>query len=178
MQQHLSKYIKTHLASDPEIPLLGILRGSIRDVYKDICSESFLVKLFIVRKLTKISNNHISYANWYICIKLKSCCTRVLGIRCSLPLYSILNWKKKSFEQYTVWFCVPPFWKISTPKCYNDFICAHAKLLQFCPTLCKNCSPQAPLSMGFSRQEYWSGLPCPPPGDLPKAGIEPASQPT
>ena len=26
---------------------------------------------------------------------------------------------------------------------------------------------QAPLSMGFSRQEYWSGLPCPPPGDLP-----------
>ena len=33
---------------------------------------------------------------------------------------------------------------------------------------------QAPLSMGFSRQEYWSGLPCPPPGDLPKPGIEPA----
>ena len=31
---------------------------------------------------------------------------------------------------------------------------------------------QAPLSMGFSRQEYWSGLPCPPPGDLPKSGIE------
>ena len=28
-------------------------------------------------------------------------------------------------------------------------------------------SPQAPLSMGFSRQEYWSGLLCPPPGDLP-----------
>ena len=27
---------------------------------------------------------------------------------------------------------------------------------------------QAPLSMGFSRQEYWSGLPCPPPGDLPR----------
>ena len=29
--------------------------------------------------------------------------------------------------------------------------------------------------MGFSRQEYWSGLPCPPPGDLPNPGIEPAS---
>jgi len=27
--------------------------------------------------------------------------------------------------------------------------------------------------MGFSRQEYWSGLPCPPPGDLPNPGIEP-----
>ena len=34
---------------------------------------------------------------------------------------------------------------------------------------------QAPLSMGFSRQEYWSGLPCPPPGDLPDPGIEPVS---
>ena len=31
---------------------------------------------------------------------------------------------------------------------------------------------QAPLSMGFSRQEYWSGLPRPPPGDLPNPGIE------
>ena len=34
---------------------------------------------------------------------------------------------------------------------------------------------QAPLSMGFSRQEYWSGLPCSPPGDLPNPGINPAS---
>ena len=34
---------------------------------------------------------------------------------------------------------------------------------------------QAPLSMGFSRQEYWSGLSCPPPGDLPDPGVEPAS---
>ena len=34
---------------------------------------------------------------------------------------------------------------------------------------------QAPLSTGFSRQEYWSGLPCPPPGDLPDPGIQPAS---
>ena len=34
---------------------------------------------------------------------------------------------------------------------------------------------QAPLSMGFSRQEYWSGLPFPFPGDLPNPGIEPGS---
>ena len=32
---------------------------------------------------------------------------------------------------------------------------------------------QAPLPMEFSRQEYWSGLPCPPPGDLPNPGMEP-----
>ena len=34
---------------------------------------------------------------------------------------------------------------------------------------------QTPLSMGFFRQEYWIGLPCPPPGDLSDLGIEPAS---
>ena len=34
---------------------------------------------------------------------------------------------------------------------------------------------QAPSSMGFSRQEYWSGLPLPSPGDLPNPGIEPRS---
>ena len=34
---------------------------------------------------------------------------------------------------------------------------------------------QDPLSMGFSRQEYWSGVPCPSPGDLPDPGTEPGS---
>ena len=34
---------------------------------------------------------------------------------------------------------------------------------------------QAPLSMGFSRQEYWSGLPFPSPGDVPHIGIKPSS---
>ena len=34
---------------------------------------------------------------------------------------------------------------------------------------------QTPLSMGFSRQEYWSGLPCPPPGNLPDPEIKPVS---
>ena len=33
--------------------------------------------------------------------------------------------------------------------------------------------PQAPLSMGFPRQEYWNGLLFPPPGDLPNSGMEP-----
>ena len=36
-------------------------------------------------------------------------------------------------------------------------------------------APQAPLSMGFSKQEYWSGRPFPPPGDLPHRGIKPIS---
>ena len=48
---------------------------------------------------------------------------------------------------------------------------------QSCPALCNpmDCSNQAPPSMEFSRQEYWSGLPFPSPGDLPILGIEPGS---
>ena len=52
-----------------------------------------------------------------------------------------------------------------------------AKLRQSRPTLCNAMDDghQAPLSMGFSTQEYWSGLPCPSPGELPNPGIEPSS---
>ena len=52
--------------------------------------------------------------------------------------------------------------------------CSHA---QSCPTLCDpmDCGSQAPLSTGFSRQEYWSGLPCTNPGDRPYPGIKPTS---
>ena len=48
---------------------------------------------------------------------------------------------------------------------------------QLCPTLCDpmDCSLQAPLSMEFFRQEYWSGLPFPSPEDLPDPRIKPRS---
>ena len=45
--------------------------------------------------------------------------------------------------------------------------------VQLCATLW-TVACQAPLSVGFSREEYWSGLPCLPPGDLPNPGIEPS----
>ena len=52
------------------------------------------------------------------------------------------------------------------------------KVTHLCPTLCDSIdyiACQAPLSMEFSTQEYWSGLPFPSPGDLPNPGIEPWS---
>ena len=51
------------------------------------------------------------------------------------------------------------------------------KVAQSCLTLCNTTvvAYQAPLSMEFSRQAYWSGLPFPSPGDLPNPGIEPGS---
>ena len=52
----------------------------------------------------------------------------------------------------------------------GDTVVSH----QSCPTP-ETVARQAPVSMGFSRQEYWSGLPFPSPGDLPDPGTEPAS---
>ena len=54
---------------------------------------------------------------------------------------------------------------------------SESEVAQSCPTLCDpwTVAHQAPPSMGFSRQEYWSGLPFPSPGDLPDPGIEPRS---
>ena len=48
---------------------------------------------------------------------------------------------------------------------------SHFSCVQFFVTLWTTAC-QVPISMGFSRQEYWSGLLCPPPGDLPDPGIE------
>ena len=50
--------------------------------------------------------------------------------------------------------------------------CVYVKSLQSCSTLC---DPWTVFPLGFSRQEYWNGLPYPPPGDLPNPGIEPVS---
>ena len=56
---------------------------------------------------------------------------------------------------------------------YVQSTCVCAKLLQLCPTLCLwMVTCQLPLSMGFSMQEYWSGLPCSSPGGLPDPGSE------
>ena len=56
----------------------------------------------------------------------------------------------------------------------EDFVPSHFSHVQLFAILW-TVTCQAPLSMGFSRQEYWSGLPCPPPGDLSKPGIKPRS---
>ena len=65
--------------------------------------------------------------------------------------------------------------------CMSNFIYleleSQSEVAQSCPTFCDpmDCSLPAPPCMGFSRQEYWSGLPFPSPGDLPDPGFEPWS---
>ena len=65
----------------------------------------------------------------------------------------------------------------SSLKCNVYFHESESEVAQLCPTLCDpwTVAHQAPPSMGFSRQEYWSGMPFPSLGDLPDPGIEPAS---
>ena len=65
---------------------------------------------------------------------------------------------------------------ITQDKCTVHAQCV-CLVVQLCPTLVtpQTVTFQAPVSMGFSRQEYWSRLPFPFPGDLPNPGIEPRS---
>ena len=71
-------------------------------------------------------------------------------------------------------FCNPETLYHNVLQCY---IISFKVVAQSCPTLCDPMivAHQVPLSMGFSRQEYWSGLSFPSPGDLPNPGIEPES---
>ena len=76
--------------------------------------------------------------------------------------------------------CSPAVWGLGFYQSLPG-VCMHAKSLQ---SVWYSLQPQglyppgsvpARLSMGFSRQKYWSGLPFPSPGDLPNSGIEPTS---
>ena len=60
--------------------------------------------------------------------------------------------------------------------CVCMYVCAHVRVfsrvrLILCNPMDCSVAPQTSLPMGFFRKEYWKGLPCPPPGDLPDPGI-------
>ena len=63
---------------------------------------------------------------------------------------------------------------VTSRVCYRELFCPQplSRVQLFVTPWMEDC--QAPLSMGFSRQEYWSGLPFPPPGDLPDQGLSPS----
>ena len=83
-----------------------------------------------------------------------------------MPQHSLCSIRLLINSKYRVSFLAPLASRWCTPAC---------QVAQSCLTLCHpvGCSRQAPLSMGFSRQEHWSVLPCSPLGDLPDPGIEP-----
>ena len=88
------------------------------------------------------------------------------------PLTVFLNFKFRYFVFILSFNSSPLYFTLGV---LVGAVCMRAKSLQSCLTLCDamHCSPPAPPSVGFSRQEYWRGLPCPPPGGLLNSGIEP-----
>ena len=95
-----------------------------------------------------------------------------------IPLRDALSWTPDVSLKLGLWAgwwrVVWGSWISDPPKSYREDVCSVSwnimlMLNQSCPALCDpmDCSPQAPLFMGFSKQEYWSGSPFPLPGDLP-----------
>ena len=92
-----------------------------------------------------------------------TCWREVKGIlpTCEIVLVTIVNYKLTlAMGTYSLSLCCA--------------VLSHVSCVQLLVTLL-TIACQAPLSMGFSRQEYWNGLPCSPPGDLPNSGTAPAS---
>ena len=92
----------------------------------------------------------------------------------------IIQWKEHGLQGQTV-LTSPSFtsWNIWVNHLTSLSLSVHVCIVaQSCPTLCNAMDYiafQAPLSIRFFRQEHWSGLPFPPPGDLLDPGFEPVS---
>ena len=111
-----------------------------------------------------------------------------------------LDVAKKLLNMWTtdlmsLWFCQvwqtqqqidpTPSSSVITGEATDSCVCEQKEILrvkvlfaQSCPTLCNpmDCSPPGSSTMGFFRKEHWSGLPCPPPGDLPDPSESPTLQ--
>ena len=111
-------------------------------------------------------------------------CTHSVKVENDLHIF---KYKNVSYSEYILiaWilllFFLPLMWLSVLEELFGGmelseiFLCAKS-FIQLCLTLCNPVvARQAPLSMGFSRQKYWSGLPFPPPGDPPDPGIKPLS---
>ena len=134
---------------------------------------------------------------------LKSCPTFCDPMYCSVPHSSVheifqarvLEWVAISCSRgsswprdqtrvsrmvgFTVWATGEVLKYLQLRSYLQSYMKVKVLVTQSCLTLCNpmDCTHQAPMSMEFSRQEYWSGLPFPFPGDLPNPGIEPRSPP-
>ena len=123
--------------------------------------------LFLHRAFFKniTRNEHLF---WHFCSYTLNSSWKFVFYGISVSSYGNFRW-----EHNALFYCHYSFYR----KCVCVYVCV-CEVAQLCLTLCDpmDCvAYQAPPSMGFSRQEYWSGLPFPSPGDLPDPGIEPGS---
>ena len=117
---------------------------------------------------------HIHIYMYYCCSVTKSCLTVYNPMDCSMPDFPVLHCLLEFAQIHVHWIVdaiqpLYPLWPPS-PLCVYSV----ASVVSDSVTLW-TVARQAPLSTGFSRHEYWSGLPCPAPGDHPDSAIKPAS---
>ena len=134
----------------------GTQRSSSHRGHRDLFSYRLRAPATEMARLSQgYLQEHPTYCQGLLALKV-TCRERGFPARPHLPDMDALELKKER----------------QRPFC----LCVRAKSLQSCLPLCDlmDCSPPDS-SVGFSRQEYWSGLPCPPPGDLSDPGIQAAS---
>ena len=109
--------------------------------------------------------------NWALFVGLHSVYSHVYIIGRVCMMYAVVLYYKIKGLQY---WLIPSKRVRIVKKVSIGFLCEVASVVSDTVTLCAGAC-QAPLSMGFPRQEYWSGLPFPSPEDLPDPRIEPTS---
>ena len=91
------------------------------------------------------------------------------------PLWEFTSWKRRT-NTNIYWMTLDMVTDVSKPQFAYLWACMLSRLSRvWLFSTLWTVAHQAPLSMGFSRHEYWSGLPFPPPENLPNQGIEPTS---
>ena len=115
---------------------------------RDLLTLNFILQ--VLSDVTKLFKNSISSQN--------------ISNACSLRKI----WRKKKAKGSSPWSCR---WEMHVFRGTPAEALPSLSRVQF-STAPRTAARQAPLSMGFPRLEYWSGSPCPPPGDLPDPGIQ------
>ena len=131
-----------------------LIYRKVTDIFKYICliiSSQWIVKLIL------------SFISWFFKLfKADKHICKKNNLASSHPKYN-------SVPDYTDWpNNIMNFAQSLWTRCVHAKSLSHVRLFTTSWTI----ALQTPLSMRFSRQEYWSGLPCPPPGDLPNPGIK------
>ena len=97
----------------------------------------------------------------------------ITGQTCCLARGRVFRIDLKSFGTHSLQILHDRL--IISPALPNIWMCVLCSVVSDSSVTPWTVAHQAPLSVGFSRREYWSGLPFPPPGDLPNPGTEPRS---
>ena len=193
-----SKFAATLSAILSHHPFLGF---EVAQLFYGIPSPALALFVVMLSKAHLTSHSRTSSSRsvitplWYLARSyrkaiLVSVLKMIDGKRCVIKLLLLsrwqlmMAWSKVEFLNLSTidildWIILcygecPVHWQMFGSIYGYACMLGHFSHVQLCGTLW-TIACQGPLSMGFSTQEYWSGLPCPSPGDLPDPGIEPVS---